>query len=292
VEDTVAGGKILVVDDDNVLRASIARILEEEGYTVDDAPEGSAALEKIRRDRPDAILLDVMMPGMNGRQFLDELRGRAGVRDIPVVVMTALQGLGSDRAIDLGANDLVEKPFDVDELLNKVALALFRSGEREPGVDGTGATHRAAADIATGTGGAAPAERAATRPGVALVVSHDTHALAELDAALGARGYTVVCVPRVTDDLPGLARVLQPRGIIFDLRGPDGAGMAAVRRLRDDAGLDRVPILVLCGTGGGVQPSQREIEALAVAADARPMDAARIAEFLAEPPAGARRASG
>jgi two-component system response regulator MprA len=128
LEETVVGGRILVVDDDMMLRRSVARILEEEGYEVAHATDGADALAQIRNRRPDAILLDVMMPRMNGREVLEQLRSNAQSAGIPVVIMTALQTIDPDRAEALGADDLVEKPFDVDVLLNKVALALFRAG--------------------------------------------------------------------------------------------------------------------------------------------------------------------
>jgi DNA-binding response OmpR family regulator len=127
------GGKILVIDDEPMVREAVGRVLSSEGYAVAYAHDGADAIARLADDPPDAILLDLMMPGMNGRQFLSALRTEIG-SDLPVVVMTAVHGLGQ-RAISLGATDVVEKPFDVDELLNKVALAVFRA--RQAGVSAT-----------------------------------------------------------------------------------------------------------------------------------------------------------
>lgn len=101
-------------------------LLEAEGYSVEHAADGEAALERVAAQRPDVILLDVMMPRLNGNQVLKVLQSNALTCDIPVVVMTAISGLANPRP---GAGDdyeLVEKPFDVDDLLDKIALALYR----------------------------------------------------------------------------------------------------------------------------------------------------------------------
>src|SRR5204862_432674 len=81
--------------------------------------DGKTALDRVHNARPDAILLDLMMPGMNGRQFLQTLRDEPAYATIPVMIMTAVHGLEISAA--LGPLEVVEKPFNVDELLNKVA---------------------------------------------------------------------------------------------------------------------------------------------------------------------------
>src|SRR4051812_24846232 len=73
----VKGGRVLVVDDDPMVRDTLAHVLADEGYVVDTAIDGADALECVRLARPDAILLDLMMPGMNGRQFLQAIRDDA-----------------------------------------------------------------------------------------------------------------------------------------------------------------------------------------------------------------------
>src|SRR5215467_2102129 len=102
------------------------QLITDEGYVVDLAVDGEAALESVHAARPDAILLDLMMPGMNGRQFLQALRDEPSFATVPVLIMTAVHGLEVNFAT-LGASEVVEKPFNVDELLNKVALAVYRS---------------------------------------------------------------------------------------------------------------------------------------------------------------------
>ncbi len=267
----MAGGRILVVDDDNVLRASISRILEDEGYTVDNAADGASALDIVQANPPDAILLDVMMPGMNGRQFLTELRGTAAKHDIPVVVMTALQGLG-DRALEYGANDIVEKPFDVDELLNKVALALFRSGEYDTLTDRPPAGKPAEDDE--------PLVRT-TRGGVVLVVDEDDKTLSKIDAQLAAQGYTVVGMSRATDELPRLARVLEPTAVVLGLRGKMPMALAALRMIRAHETLKHIPVLVFRGTeNDDIEAYREQIEDLRGEAIPRPIGDTDIGKFL------------
>ena len=108
-------------------------VLEDEGYTVELACDGKQALDSVAANRPDVILLDVMMPNMSGTQVLKVLQDDSGTADIPVLVMTAINGMAGGRLLN-GPNEVVEKPFDVHDLLNKIALAIYRSKDAA-GVD-------------------------------------------------------------------------------------------------------------------------------------------------------------
>ena len=109
---------VLVVDDDEVTRRMIADALVAEGYTVRAAASGAEAIRSVRRRRPDLILLDVHMPGVDGWQVLEELRSAAGPQT-PVVVMTA-GDLAQDRALSSGAQGYLGKPFEVQDLVEAV----------------------------------------------------------------------------------------------------------------------------------------------------------------------------
>lgn len=274
----MTGGRILVVDDDIMVRDSVGQVLEEEGYDVEYATDGRDALDKVQDDPPDAILLDVMMPGMNGRQFLQALRDDLGHADIPVVVMTAVQGIDAHRAYALGATDLVEKPFDVDQLLNKVALALFRAREYET-IPERPPTRR------SNLPGGAPSDPG----GVVLVLDHDRSSLRRMDQLLSDRGYTVVTLSRVSEELPRLARVLEPRAILLDLRLPEIDGLTALRWLRAERSLDAVPILVFSGSVDDLERVRSEIVDLAAETAPAPLDDDQLVEFLSAPPASASR---
>ncbi len=226
----MTGGRILVVDDDALLRSSVAAVLTDEGYEVELAGDGLDALAKIHAHPPDVILLDVLMPRMNGKALLETLHSSAETASIPVLVMTALHGFESHRTIELGATDLVEKPFDVDELLNKVALAVYRAQKgREDG-----------AGPADGGDLGAPTTR-----GVVLVVGDERHGPLRLDRMVSALGYTAVSLVHATHELPRLARLLEPRAIVLVEGASAAGGLEALRMVRAEADLRDVPVLVL-----------------------------------------------
>jgi DNA-binding response OmpR family regulator len=229
------GGRILIVDDEPMVRETIAQVLRDEGYTVEVADDGRDALIKYDAHRPDAVLLDLMMPGMNGRQFLNALREERRDTTLPVVVMTAVHGVG-ERALSLGATDIVEKPFDINDLLGKIALAVYRSREPETSGDFAPTPPPTTTDVA-------PSPAHAAEKGVVFLIHHDRDSLQRLDAMLSSRGYAVVSMARITPQLPRLARVLAPRAILLDLDCP-GGGIDIVATLRAEAALDAVPILL------------------------------------------------
>src|SRR4029453_11010568 len=114
---------LLLVDDDAMNRDALGRRLSRSGYKVLMADSGTAALRMIREGRIDAVLLDVMMPGLSGLETLRQLRQFRSVADLPVIMVTAKDA--SDdvvEALDLGANDYVTKPVDF-----AVALARIRA---------------------------------------------------------------------------------------------------------------------------------------------------------------------
>jgi CheY-like chemotaxis protein len=127
VTDGPAGAaRILLAEDDRILRKAGETSLKKRGYDVIAAVDGEEALLKAREQIPDLILLDVMMPKMNGFDVLDALKGDPNVRHIPVIMLTNLeQPADIQRAADLGAHSyLVKSNLNLDELGGKIAAAL------------------------------------------------------------------------------------------------------------------------------------------------------------------------
>jgi two-component system response regulator MprA len=120
------GMRILVVDDEPAVRDSLRRALSLEGYDVDLAADGAEALEAVSQTDPDAILLDVLMPRVDGLDVARRLRGK-GVRT-PILMLTARDEI-EDRVagLDAGADDYVVKPFALEELLARVRALLRRT---------------------------------------------------------------------------------------------------------------------------------------------------------------------
>lgn len=117
--------RILVVDDDGPTRTLLRRLLAMEGYDVDEAPDAAAAVAQMGLVRPDLLLLDIMMPGLDGLDLLAELRRTSNVA---VILLTAKSD-ESDRVVGLrsGADDYVVKPFSTAELLARIEAVLRRA---------------------------------------------------------------------------------------------------------------------------------------------------------------------
>jgi DNA-binding response OmpR family regulator len=123
--------KLLVADDDEDMQKAIKRIAERGGYEVVQEFDGSTVLETTRTERPDLILLDVTMPGADGRDVLAALKSDPATASIPVIVCSGRTD-HTDRLVglELGAEDYVAKPFEPAELLRKIAWVVEKSQDR------------------------------------------------------------------------------------------------------------------------------------------------------------------
>lgn len=125
-EETLSGATLLLVEDDRAVRESLSRALELEGFEVFAAPDGVEALEMTTQVAPEVIVLDVMMPRMDGLEVARRLRARGN--DTPILMLTARHEVSNRVAgLDAGADDYLVKPFALEEILARLRALVRRS---------------------------------------------------------------------------------------------------------------------------------------------------------------------
>jgi signal transduction histidine kinase/CheY-like chemotaxis protein len=199
---------VLVVDDDPATLNLLAKILAKDGYRVISAGNGVEALALARQHKPQAITLDVLMPQMDGWETLKELKADAGLRDIPVIMVTVLNERGM--AIPLGAADFVTKPVDRQRL-----AAILR-------------------EHCSGPSG-----------GSILVVEDSPTAAEALCRVLASMGYATHAAVNGRSGLDWLADHPVPSLILLDLMMPEMDGFEFLRELRRRPALAEVPVIVV-----------------------------------------------
>jgi len=116
---------ILIVEDDELNRDSLRRLLRRRGFDISIAVDGIAGVEAARTERPDLVLMDMSLPGIDGWEATRRLKGDAETRDLPIIALTA-HAMASDRdkALAAGCDDYDTKPIDLDRLLAKIRALL------------------------------------------------------------------------------------------------------------------------------------------------------------------------
>jgi CheY-like chemotaxis protein len=133
----LAGRRVLVIDDDIRNIFSLASALEEYGVELEYAESGRAGLDTLSREEMDVVLVDIMMPDMDGYETIREIRSKAAYADLPVIAVTAKAMKGDrQKCIQAGASDYVSKPVDIDYLVSVLRVSLQRADAHKLGVNG------------------------------------------------------------------------------------------------------------------------------------------------------------
>jgi adenylate cyclase len=125
-------GRMLVVDDNRINRMVLQRALTQQGYAVTTAENGRQALERLGAEPFDLVLLDILMPEMDGYQTLEQIKGSAALRHIPVIMISAVEEMASVvRCIEMGATDYLAKPFNPALLRARINSSLAEKRLRD-----------------------------------------------------------------------------------------------------------------------------------------------------------------
>jgi PAS domain S-box-containing protein len=199
-------GRVLVIDDESSVRTLLRRFLSREGFSVDEAASGEAGLARAREVKPDAITLDVIMPGMDGWSVLTALKADPALADIPVIMLTVVDDKRKGYA--LGAADFLTKPIDREHL--KRVLVRYGAGTSSRRV---------------------------------LLVEDDLATTELMKRTLESEGWDVVLARNGREGLEKLDAA-QPSLILLDLMMPEMDGFDFVERLRSDRKSD-IPVVIV-----------------------------------------------
>jgi DNA-binding response OmpR family regulator len=230
---------ILVVDDSVTFREELRRALERSGYGVITATSGEKGLRLAAARRPAALIVDGVMPGMDGATMIRKLRLDAALRGLPCLLLTASEELGAElRALDAGADAFVRKEEDMDVILARFA-AMLRTARSEP-------------------------ESVASLAGSRRILAVDDSMtyLQELAAALRDEGYDVV-LARSGEEAIEMLAVQNVDCILLDLMMPGIGGQETCRRIKASSTLRNTPLIMLTA----VEDRQALIEGLGTGAD-------------------------
>lgn len=200
-------GKILVVDDDATTQTLLQSRLSEQGYAVQVAGDGLQALEQCRADRFDIIILDIIMPQMDGYTFLQEFKRMGDIQRTPIIILTSLDTMKEIFEIE-GINDYVVKPFKMEDLLRKIEKRMQAKHKK------------------------------------VLIVDDEVAMSDMLEKRLIANGYEVITA---SDGLAGLekARRDKPDLVVLDIMLPKLDGYSVCRMLKFDEKYKNMSVVLL-----------------------------------------------
>lgn len=225
IKDMATGKTILLAEDEEVLRKVIAAKLVKEGYRVIEAEDGKATLDKLKKERPALLLLDMVMPQVTGFEVLAEMRKDEKLRRIPVIIISnSGQPVEIERAKAMGAKDyLIKAEFDPKEVVAKVEKEIGASaGELPPARSGEGDT--------------------------VLVVEDDKFLRELIEEKLRIEGFQVVVAidGEVAFQKASEAR---PSVVLLDLVLPTANGFEVLKKLKQEEATKKIPVIILSNLG-------------------------------------------
>lgn len=207
------GQTVLVVDDEPSIRRFLRHILEGEGFLVIEARTGEDAVAIAMREKPAIVLLDLVLPDIDGFEVLARLKQQSSTRNIPVIILSIIED--EERCFRLGASDYLPKPIDRERLVDRVSRLI-----------------------------AAGPARKTEGPGHVLVVDDDDSVLKALSAILTNHGFQVDLARNGKEGLD-LAREKQPDLIILDLMMPIMTGHEVLLALKQNSATAEIPVVIL-----------------------------------------------
>ncbi|HET6315927.1 MAG TPA: response regulator [Chloroflexota bacterium] len=231
--------QILVIEDEPPIRGFLADVLGDAGYQVLQAADGMEGLKQLRRDRPDLIVLDLMLPRLSGWQFLEQSRPRLEQLNIPVVIVSAIEGK-SDYPSTLGAAAWLTKPLDIDRFINAVETVVGPS--------------RTIPRLST--------SQQPTRNRSILILEDEDTIRNVIAEHLAEEGF-LTRTAEIVADMDDMIAEDPPAVILLDLMLPSESGFAFLRRRQTDVIMAWIPVVVLSAA-----PLDRLVEAKELGADA------------------------
>lgn len=201
------GKKILIIDDDPVVTLMLRSNLEKSGYSVVSAGDGQEGLSMFTSEKPDLIVLDILMPKMDGYTFVQEFKKIGSLQATPIIILTSVESMQDIFAIE-GINDYIVKPFQVEGLLRKIEKHLSTPRKR------------------------------------VLVVDDAEEVTGLIEGILADRGYSVRTANNGIDGLT-MAKKDSPDLIILDVMMPKLDGYRVCRMLKFDQRYKNIPVVML-----------------------------------------------
>ena len=241
--------RLLVVDDDPGVRLVVRRRLQQAGHDVREAADGATAMEALAHETPDLIVLDLVMPGLNGLQLLDQIKASPWAH-IPTIIITGT--ITSEAAVrDMGASGLMRKPFTGEQLVSHVDLLLAHAAKR-----------------AEGGKDAQPGPR---KRRCILVVEDDPDLRQLLQTMLEVEGYETMVASNGEEALE-VMRGRRPCAVLLDMMMPVMDGWQFRRRQLEEPRLAKVPVLCMSAVA---RPEDVEAE-LGLGCLRKPLDVAAV----------------